>query len=81
MPWLQKAVELTPESAEAHYELGAALGGMGDNAGSAKQLEAAVAQDPGSDEMHFDSGSAYEEIDRIGDAMKQYQVCPRPQPR
>jgi cytochrome c-type biogenesis protein CcmH/NrfG len=42
---------------------------------SAKQLEAAVAQDPSSDELHFYLGSAYDLIDRVGDAMKQYQAA------
>ena len=42
---------------------------------SAKQLEAAVAQDPSSDELHFYLGSAYDLIDCAGDAMKQYQAA------
>ena len=41
---------------------------------SAKQLEAAVAQDPSSDELHFYLGP-YDLIDGAGDAMKQYQAA------
>jgi len=55
----QKAVELAPDSADAHYVLGRAYADMGDTSTAIPELEAASRLSPGSPEIHFALARAY----------------------
>src|SRR6202011_1595131 len=80
LPWLRKAVELTPESGRAHFELGIALGETDDWAGAATQLEAAVNHAPDGDELHFALATAYDHLERVSDATQEFQAALRLNP-
>jgi tetratricopeptide (TPR) repeat protein len=73
IPWLQKAVQLNPQSGRAHFELGSAYGATGNWAGSAEQLELAVVRTPESDDLHFFLAFAYDNLGRGADAEKAYR--------
>lgn len=79
---MHKAVELIPTSGRAHYELGVALGETGDWAGSAAQLEFAVAHAPDSDELRFYLGwlMMYDALGRASDAASNFQAALRINP-
>jgi len=55
----RRAVQLAPNSAEAHYLLGRALLESGDDATALQQLLAAGKISPGSPEVHFNLAKAY----------------------
>ncbi len=55
----QRAVQLAPQSAEAHYILGRALLSSGDTQQAIKELETANGMMPNSPEIHFHLARAY----------------------
>jgi tetratricopeptide (TPR) repeat protein len=55
----QKAVELAPDAADAHYVLGRAYADLGDTAKAIPELEMASRLSPGSPEIHFALARAY----------------------
>ncbi|MBV8673481.1 MAG: tetratricopeptide repeat protein [Acidobacteriaceae bacterium] len=55
----QKAVQLDPNSADAHYVLGRAYADTGDTAKAIPELEAGSRLSPGSPEIHFALARAY----------------------
>lgn len=55
----QKAVQLNPDSADAHYVLGRAYADLGDTAKAIPELEAASRLSPGSPEIHFALARVY----------------------
>jgi len=58
-PFLERAVELDPESAWAHQKLGMALVANGDSPRGIRELEAAVALAPDDPKVHYELGRAY----------------------
>ena len=60
----QRAVQLAPGSAEAHYVLGRSLFDSGKFAEAAKELEIAAQLNPGSPEVHFNLAKAYAKLNR-----------------
>lgn len=67
----QRAVELAPQSAEAHYVLGPSLIDSAKYAEAAKELETAVQLNPGSPEVHFNLAKAYAKLNRPEDAARE----------
>ena len=59
LPPAQKAVQLAPDSADAHYVLGRAYADTGDTAKAIPELEAASRLSPDSPEIHFALARAY----------------------
>jgi Flp pilus assembly protein TadD len=71
---LQKAVELNPDSAEYHYNLGFILGMRGDLAGAIGSLETAVTMSAGKDwRLLAVLAGAYERSGRPSDAARTMQ--------
>ncbi len=64
----ERAVQLAPGSAEAHYILGRSLFDGGKFADAAKELETAAELNPGSPEVHFNLAKAYAKLNRREDA-------------
>lgn len=69
----QHAVQLAPDSAEAHYVLGRSLLDTGKLEDAVKELEAAVQINPGSPEVHFNLAKAYGKLNRPEDAQRERQ--------
>jgi tetratricopeptide (TPR) repeat protein len=59
IPWAKRALDLAPNSAEAHYLLGRASLESGDDATAIRELEIASKISPGSPEIHFNLAKAY----------------------
>lgn len=57
--WAKRALDLAPNSAEAHYLLGRASLELGDDATAIRELEIASRISPGSPEIHFNLAKAY----------------------
>ena len=73
VPVLRKAVELRPDLTVPRYQLGSALFETGDFAGAAVELEAAVARLPEWAEARFSLATTYARLDRMPDAIREYQ--------
>jgi tetratricopeptide (TPR) repeat protein len=67
----QKAVELAPNSAEAHYVLGRSFLDSGKFEDAMKELQTAVEINPGSPEAHFNLAKAYAKLGRPEDAQRE----------
>jgi tetratricopeptide (TPR) repeat protein len=67
----QRAVQLAPRSAEAHYVLGRSLLDSAKYEDAAKELEIAAQLNPGSPEVHFNLGKAYAKLNRREDAERE----------
>jgi tetratricopeptide (TPR) repeat protein len=59
IPSAKRALELAPDSAEAHYLLGRASLESGDDGTALKELQIAAKLSPGSPEIHFNLAKAY----------------------
>ena len=59
LPSAQRAVQLAPDSAEAHYVLGRTYLELGPEEKAVHELEAASKITPGSPEVHFNLAKAY----------------------
>jgi tetratricopeptide (TPR) repeat protein len=57
--WAQRALQLAPNSADAHYLLGRASLEAGDLPSATRELETAAALSPASPEIHFNLAKAY----------------------
>jgi tetratricopeptide (TPR) repeat protein len=67
----QRAVQLAPESAEAHYVLGRSFLDSGKWQEASQELETAVRLNPGSPEVHFNLAKAYAKLNRREDAERE----------
>ena len=69
IPPLRKAIELQPDSAMAHYEMGLALYETGDQKTAAGHFEIVVRRMPKFADARFSLGSIYARIDRVPEAL------------
>ena len=67
----QRAVELAPHSAEAHYVLGRSLLDSGKYDEAARELEIAAQINPGSPEVHFNLAKVYAKLNRPEDSARE----------
>lgn len=67
----QRAVQLAPRSAEAHYVLGRSLLDSAKYAEAAKELEAAATINPGSPEIHFNLAKVFVKLNRPEEAARE----------
>jgi tetratricopeptide (TPR) repeat protein len=67
----QRAVQLAPNSAEAHYVLGRSLLDSGKLEDAMKELQAAAQLNPGSPEVHFNLAKVYAKLNRREDAERE----------
>lgn len=75
--WARQAVQLTPQSAEAHYLLGRASLESGDVAGAISELETASLLSPSSPEIHFNLAKAYARAKRPEKAEQERETFTR----
>jgi predicted Zn-dependent protease len=73
----QRAVQLAPQSAEAHYILGRALLGSGDTQQAIKELETANGMMPNSPEIHFHLARAYSKAKQPEKAEQEREIFAR----
>jgi len=66
-----KAVELSPESSEAHYWLGRSLLEKGDIPVAIHELETARRFSPNSPKVHFNLARAYSRAERTAEAQQE----------
>ena len=59
MPYAERAVQLAPQSAKAHYVLGRAYLELNQDDKAVRELETANKINPGSPEVHFNLAKAY----------------------
>ncbi len=71
IPFAQRALTLSPQSAEAHYLLGRASLEAGDDVTAVRELEIAAKLSPGSPEVHFNLAKAYARAQRTEDATRE----------
>ena len=69
----QKAAQLSPNLAAAHYCLGRALSTQGDYEKSVEQYRRALDLDPGSDDVYDGLAAAYEKLGRHEEAERLYK--------
>jgi tetratricopeptide (TPR) repeat protein len=69
----QRAVQLAPNSAEAHYVLGRSLLDSGKFEEALKELQTAAQINPGSAEVHFNLAKVYAKLDRPEEAQRERQ--------
>jgi tetratricopeptide (TPR) repeat protein len=69
---MRKLVELNPNSADTHFQLGGALVAAQDFAGAVPELEAAIAKVPRWDRARLMLANAYGHTNRLPDAIQQY---------
>ncbi|HEY1483162.1 MAG TPA: tetratricopeptide repeat protein [Candidatus Acidoferrum sp.] len=67
----QRAVQLAPDSAEAHYVLGRSLLESGKYQEASEELQIAARLNPGSPEVHFNLAKAYARLNRREDAERE----------
>jgi len=67
----QRAIQLAPGSAEAHYVLGRSQFDSGKFEDAARELEIAAQINPGSPEVHFNLAKAYARLNRREDAERE----------
>jgi tetratricopeptide (TPR) repeat protein len=73
----QRAVQLAPQSAEAHYILGRALLGSGDTQQAIHELETANGMMPNSPEIHFHLARAYSKAKQPEKAEQEREIFAR----
>jgi tetratricopeptide (TPR) repeat protein len=66
-----KAVEMSPDSSEAHYWLGRSLLEQGDIPGAIHELETARRFSPNSPKVHFNLARAYSRAERAAEAQQE----------
>ena len=71
IPFAQRALVLSPQSAEAHYLLGRASLETGDDSTAVRELEIAAKLSPGSPEVHFNLAKAYTRAQRTEEATRE----------
>ncbi|MEN8262956.1 MAG: tetratricopeptide repeat protein [Nitrospirota bacterium] len=76
----QKAVEINPDSAEAHYNLGVAYGNLGMFQKAVKAYKRAVDLDPGHEKAYCNLGIVYEEAGNYKEAIEVYEKAIRMNP-
>jgi superkiller protein 3 len=69
--WLQIAVQLAPDRAEAHEKLGVAIFLNGDAPTARPYLEEAARLDPGSASAHLNLAAVYAELGRFSEARRE----------
>jgi tetratricopeptide (TPR) repeat protein len=67
----QRAVQLAPDSAEAHYVLGRSLLDSGKFEYALRELQTAARINPGSAEVHFNLAKVYAKLNRPEDAQRE----------
>ncbi|MGB8323574.1 MAG: tetratricopeptide repeat protein [Candidatus Acidiferrum sp.] len=67
----QRAVQLAPNSAEAHYVLGRSFLESGKYQEASQELQTAAHLNPGSPEVHFNLAKAYAKLNRREDAERE----------
>jgi tetratricopeptide (TPR) repeat protein len=72
---LRKAVELTPDNADAWFYLGLTLTRLGEFAGAIAALEKVVQLDPAKRYVHYHLGLAYLQDQRYQDALDQFRLA------
>jgi tetratricopeptide (TPR) repeat protein len=73
-PFLEKAVELDPQSAWAHEKLGMAMVANGDSAHGVRELELAVGLAPKDPKTHFELGRAYRAAGQQDKARTEFEL-------
>jgi tetratricopeptide (TPR) repeat protein len=73
----QRAVQLAPNSAEAHYVLGRSYLDSGKWEDAARELQSAAQLNPGSPEVHFNLAKAYARLNREEDAARERALFSR----
>src|SRR5260370_199164 len=72
VPVMRKLVELNPNSADTHFQLGGALVAAQDSAGEVPELEAGIAKVARWDRARLMLANAYGHTNRLPDAIQQY---------
>jgi len=78
---LRKAIELQPDSMQAHYEMGLVLFETGDWKTAAGHFEIVAAKMPKFADARFSLGSVYARIDRIDEAVGELKAALELEPR
>ena len=73
-PFLEKAVELDPQSPWAHEKLGMALAANGDSARGIRELQLAVGLAPKDPKAHFELGRAYRSAGQVDKAHGEFEL-------
>jgi len=73
-PFLERAVELDPQSAWAHEKLGMALVANGDSARGIRELQLAVGLAPKDPKVHFELGHAYRAAGQLDKARAEFEI-------
>jgi superkiller protein 3 len=81
IPALHKAIELQPDSAVAHYEMGLALFETGDWKASAGHFEIVVTRTPKFADARFSLGAVYARIDKVPQALDELHAALELEPR
>ena len=76
----ERAVEIDPDSAEAHYNLGVAYGNLGMFQKAVKAYKRAVDLDPGHEKAYCNLGIVYEEAGNYEEAIEVYDKAIRMNP-
>ncbi len=71
--FFERAVEINPDSAEAHYNLGVAYGNLGMFEKAVKAYKRAVDLDPGHEKAYCNLGIAYEGAGNYKEAIEVYE--------
>jgi tetratricopeptide (TPR) repeat protein len=73
-PFLERAVELDPQSPWAHEKLGMALVANGDSARGIRELQLAVGLAPKDPKAHFELGHAYRAAGQLNKARAEFEL-------
>jgi len=71
---MRDIVQLKPDYAEAHYELGKALLQVGDIKGAVQNLEIAAKLKPGESYVHYQLGRAYLQAGRKAEGESHIEI-------
>jgi choline-sulfatase len=74
IPALRQAIHLSPESMQAHYEMGSALFETGDWKTAAAHFEIVAARMPKWADARFSLASVYARIDRVDEAVRELRA-------
>lgn len=67
-----RAIKHAPDLAEAHYNLGTVLGGLGRRDEAIRSYRRAIALKPSLEQAHFNLGNALKDVSRSDDALESY---------
>jgi tetratricopeptide (TPR) repeat protein len=70
---LDRAIELQPEDAGTHHELGLLLSGLGQAEAALGPYRRAIELQPGCADFHFNRGNAHYALGQVTDARRDYQ--------